>query len=80
MSHFNEREMSGIICQDLCHDHKFTYIGQRSRDLESQQDKHNRAITFQRKEKSALYERLVTLHHRTDWDRNTILTIGVDLA
>ena len=70
--HPNEKEILVKKYQVLCHDSKFTYIGQTKRDLKSLLDEHKRVIIkFQGIDKSTFCEHLIILDHRIDKSRTT---------
>ena len=70
----NVSEIIGIIYQVTCHDCPFVYIGKAKRDLKSRLSEHERAIKYQRTEKSALCDHSIILDHKIDWNEATILS------
>ena len=53
-------------------------IGQTKRDLKSRIKEHQRAIKFQRPEKSALCQHSMENHHIIDWSKIKILKVEHD--
>ena len=58
----------------------FVYIGQTKRDLKSRIKEHQRAIKFQRPEKSALCQHSMENDHIIDWSKVKILKVEHDYS
>ena len=73
-------EKSCLVYQVPCKDCSFIYIGQTKRDLKSRVSEHQRAMKFQRLEKSALCEHSILLNHTINWSAVEILKTETDYS
>ena len=73
-------EKSCLVYQVPCKYCSFIYIGQTERDLKSRVSEHQKAIEFQRLEKSALCEHSISLNHTINWSEVKILKTETDYS
>ena len=71
----NHNNKSNLVYEVSCPNCAFVYIGQTKRDLKSRIKEHQRAIKFQRPEKSALCQHSMENDHLIDWSEVKILKV-----
>ena len=71
---------SCLVYQVPCKDCSFIYLGQTKKGLKSRVSEHQRAIKFQRPEKSALCEHSISLNHTINWSEVEILKTETDYS
>ena len=76
----NHNEKSNLVYEVPCQNCPFVYIGQTKRDLKSRIKEHQRAIKFQRPEKSALCQHSMENDHLIDWSKVKILKVEHDYS
>ena len=76
----NHNEKSNLVYEVPCQNCPFVYIGQTKRDLKSRIKEHQRAIKFQRPEKSALCQHSMENDHLVDWSKVKILKVEHDYS
>ena len=76
----NHNEKSNLIYEVPCQNCPFVYIGQTKRDLKSRIKEHQRAIKYQRPEKSALCQHSMENDHLIDWSKVKILKVEHDYS
>ena len=76
----NHNEKSNLVYEVPCQNCPFVYIGQTKRDLNSRIKEHQRAINFQRPEKSALCQHSMENDHLIDWSTVKMLKVEHDYS
>ena len=76
----NHDEKSNLVYEVPCQDCAFLYIGLTKRDLKSRTTEHQRAIKFQRPEKSARCQHSMQNDHLIKWSEIKILKVERDYS
>ena len=76
----NHNKKSSLVYEVPCQNCAFVYIGQTKRDLKSRIKEHQRAIKFQRPEKSTLCQHSMENDQLIDWSEVKILKVEHDYS